>query len=203
MVYIKDLFSIPNQVSMLRLLMAPVLIYLAVEQRPTLYLLAVCFTIFTDLLDGFLARALNQITELGSRLDSWGDFTVYSTLAVCAWLLWPETVARYQWPALAIVLSFSLPPLIGLFKFGSLTSYHTWSVKVAVGITIISYLLLFSGVLDWPIYIAAALCLLAASEEIAITVLLPPNQSPPNQSPPNQAPPKRTDIRSVFSLLGR
>lgn len=186
MSYRQDLFSPPNLVSMLRLLMAPVLLWLAMEQHPTLYLLAIVFTVFTDVLDGFLARILNRITALGSLLDSWGDFTVYSMMAICAWILWPQKVIEYRYACLAIVLSFTLPTLIGLVKFRSLASYHTWSVKIAVAATIISYILLFADLVDWPFIVAAMLCVVAALEETAITLVLKH---------------KRPDVRSLWLAL--
>lgn len=170
-----NLFNIPNVVSMLRLLTAPIALLLAVRHREYLYLAAIALSVFTDLLDGFLARRLNHITALGARLDSWGDFTVYSTMAVSAFILWPETVIRHRDACLAIVLSFTVPTLIGLIKFKSLTSYHTWSVKLAVGVTILGYGSLFTGLLNWPFTLAAVLCVVAAVEETLITVILDHN----------------------------
>jgi CDP-diacylglycerol--glycerol-3-phosphate 3-phosphatidyltransferase len=151
--------------------MAPVLFYFALTQQPYWFIGVLLFAEFTDVLDGFLARMLNQITELGSRLDSWGDFVIYSTIAICAWILWPDILQRESLYFIIIVLSFTLPALIGFIKFHRFTSYHTWSVKLAVVITIISYILLFSGLLDWPFRVAALFCLYAAIEEIAITLL--------------------------------
>ena len=63
--------------------MAPVLFYLAFNQQPYWFMAMLAVAIFTDVLDGFLARTLNQITAMGSRLDSWGDFIIYSTMAIC------------------------------------------------------------------------------------------------------------------------
>ena len=167
-----DIYNVPNLVSLIRMLMAPVLLFLAIEQQPDWFIIALIFTVFTDVLDGFLARYLDQITEMGSRLDSWGDFMVYFTMAVSAWLLWPETVLR-EWPYfLVILVSFTLPVLVGLIKFGTLTSYHTWSVKLAVAVTIISYVLLFADILHWPFRLAAVVCALAALEEIIITLVI-------------------------------
>ena len=151
--------------------MAPVLLYFAFTQQPEWYLGMLLFTVFTDVLDGFLARVLNQITAMGSHLDSWGDFVIYSTMAICAWILWPDILQREIVYFTIIVLSFTMPALAGLIKFRKFTSYHTWSVKVAVVVTVISYILLFSGLLDWPFRVAAIFCLYAAIEEIAITLL--------------------------------
>lgn len=167
-----DIYNLPNLISLIRVLMAPVLLWLAVNQRGELYLMVLVFTVFTDLLDGFLARHLNQITEMGSHLDSWGDFIVYSTMAVSAWLLWPETVIRELNYFIVILVSFTLPVVVGLVRFRSLTSYHTWSVKFAVAVTVVSYVLLFADILHWPFRFAALACALAALEEIAISLII-------------------------------
>jgi len=173
MSYTKDqIVNLPNLVSLIRILMAPVLFYFAFTQQPYWYIGALLFAVFTDVLDGFLARTLNQITEMGSHLDSWGDFIIYSTMAICAWILWPDIIQRELLYFVIIVVCFTLPTVIGFIKFRTFTSYHTWGVKLAVAITIVSYILLFSGLLDWPFRIAALFCLYAAIEEIAITLLI-------------------------------
>jgi len=180
------IYNWPNLVSLIRVLLAPVLLFLAFTHQPIAFILMLLVSEFTDVLDGFLARYLNQITPLGAKLDSWGDFFVYSTMAVSAWILWPDIAAR-EWLSISIIIvSFTFPVLIGLLKFGSLTSYHTWSVKLAVAVTVVGYILLFTDILTWPFQLAAFLCLLAAIEEVTITVLLPHPQA---------------DIRSLWQAL--
>lgn len=167
-----EIYNLPNLVSFIRILMAPVLLILAIKQQPLWFLVALLFTEFTDVLDGFLARKLNQITELGSHLDSLGDFIIYTTITLCAWLLWPDIVQQQMTWISIIVISLVAPVVIGLVKLRTLTSYHTWSVKAAVALTILAYFLVFSGLLDWPLKVAAAACVYAALEEIAITLLI-------------------------------
>lgn len=168
----EQIVNLPNLVSLIRILMAPVLLYFAVMQQPNWFMGTLLFAVFTDVLDGFLARTLKQITTMGSHLDSWGDFVIYSTMAVCAWILWPDILQRELLYFSLIVLSFTLPAVVGYIKFQRFTSYHTWSVKLAVFITVVSYVLLFTGLLDWPFRVAAAFCLYAGIEEIAITLLV-------------------------------
>ena len=168
----EKIINLPNAVSFIRILMAPVLFYLAVQQQPEWFLIALIFTVFTDVLDCFLARVLDQITEMGSRLDSWGDFIIYTTMAVCAWILWPDILLEEKVYFFIIVFSFTAPALIGLIKFRTTTSYHTWAVKLAVAVTVIGYIMLFGGYLDWPFRVAALLSLYAALEVIAITLIM-------------------------------
>lgn len=168
----KDFLSLPNIVSLIRIFMSPVLLWLAWQQEPFLYMLALLFTLFTDVLDGFLARTLHQVTELGAHLDSLGDFIIYITLAVAAWWLWPEILIEEQLSVLTIIVSFSVPIIIGLVKFRTLTSYHTWSVKLAVFATVVAYVVTFSDWARWPIYVAAVIAVIAAIEQIAITLVM-------------------------------
>lgn len=168
----EDIYNLPNLVSLIRILMAPVLFYFAITQQPYWFIGTLLFAEFTDVLDGFLARTLNQITEMGSHLDSWGDFVIYATIAICAWILWPDIIQRELPYFFIIVFSFTIPVFIGFIKFHQFTSYHTLSVKLAVFVTVIAYILIFTGLLDWPFRIAAMFCLYAAIEEIAITLLI-------------------------------
>jgi len=181
-----EIVNLPNLISLIRILMAPVLLWLAITQQPVVYLVVLLFTVFTDVLDGFLARQLNQITEMGSHLDSWGDFIVYTVMAISAWLLWPEIVVKESISFLLILFSLIMPVLIGFLKFGVFTSYHTWSVKLAVAVTIVSYVLLFSGWLDWPFRVAVVVCLYAAIEETGITFILKH---------------ERADVRTIFHAI--
>ena len=168
----RDIYNLPNFVSFIRILIAPLLFYFAFTQQPTWFLAGLLFSGFTDVLDGFLARTLNQITAMGSRLDSWGDFTIYSTMAICAWILWPDIVVQELTSYIVIVVSITSPVIVGLIKFRTITSYHTWTVKVAVVVTFVGYILLFGGWLDWPFRVAAVFSAVAAIEEIAITLLI-------------------------------
>lgn len=182
----QHIYNLPNLVSSIRIFIAPLLFYFAFNQMENWFLAALLFSGATDVIDGFLARKLDQITKLGSQLDSWGDFTIYSTMAVCAWIIWPEIVQREILYFSMILLSFSLPVGIGLIKFGCLTSYHTWSVKLAVFVTFIGYVSLFSGLADWPFVLASYLCVYAGIEEILITIV---------------SSKERVDVRSIWAAL--
>jgi cardiolipin synthase len=164
--------NLPNLVSTIRVGLAPVLVYFAFNQMEAWFLGLLLFSGFTDILDGYLARKLNQITALGAHLDSWGDFTIYSTMATCAWILWPDIVQREIFYFAMIVCSFSIPVAIGLIKFRRLTSYHTWSVKIAVAVTFISYVLLFAEIARWPFVLASLISAYAGIEEILITLTM-------------------------------
>ncbi|MCP4387476.1 MAG: CDP-alcohol phosphatidyltransferase family protein [Gammaproteobacteria bacterium] len=180
----QDMLKLPNLISSVRILIAPLLFTFAFLQMESWFLGALIFSGLTDVLDGYLARRLNLITALGAHLDSWGDFTIYSTMAICAWILWPEITQRELLYYALILFSFLLPALVGLVRFGKLTGYHTWSVKVAVFVTFVGYISLYAELAVWPFILAAVLGVIAGLEEILITFILRE---------------ERTDVRSIFA----
>jgi CDP-diacylglycerol--glycerol-3-phosphate 3-phosphatidyltransferase len=182
----QEILKPPNLVSMIRVVIAPVLFAFALLQLETWFLGTLIFSAFTDLLDGLLARRLKMITPLGAHLDSWGDFIIYSTMAVCAWILWPEITRRELLYYAMILFSFLLPTLVGLVKFGKLTGYHTWAVKLAVVATFVGYITLYAEIASWPFVLASLLCVIAGTEEILITLVLRE---------------ERTDVRSILTAL--
>nr|WP_233551000.1 CDP-alcohol phosphatidyltransferase family protein [Cryobacterium melibiosiphilum] len=63
----------PNVLSLLRLLLVPVFLYLLAEGHDAGALLVLAFSSATDFLDGYIARRFNQITRLGQLLDPAAD----------------------------------------------------------------------------------------------------------------------------------
>ena len=83
------LFSIANILSFLRLGLVPVLGWLAASGEDVLFLWVLGVCLISDALDGYLARKLNQTSELGAKLDSWGDALTYAAMILGLYLLWP------------------------------------------------------------------------------------------------------------------
>lgn len=83
----REIFSIPNLMSFARLLLIPVFcwLYLRAEtDREFLWAsLVVLLSSLTDLLDGWVARRFDMITDLGKVLDPVADKLTHGALAVC------------------------------------------------------------------------------------------------------------------------
>ncbi|MFC1561589.1 CDP-alcohol phosphatidyltransferase family protein [candidate division KSB1 bacterium] len=66
--------TIANFFSVLRVLLLPLLLYyIAADKDPVLIMSVFLIMVLTDYLDGFLARAMNQITQVGKILDPVAD----------------------------------------------------------------------------------------------------------------------------------
>lgn len=83
----KDIFTIPNLLSLFRLILIPVyvVIYLNAQDHADYYLAAGILTVscLTDLIDGKIARHFNMISSLGKILDPLADKATQFTLILC------------------------------------------------------------------------------------------------------------------------
>ena len=106
-----DLFLIPNLLTILRLLTYPFIFYFLKKEDLIPAVIFVGLAATTDVLDGFLARTLNQVSDLGKIIDPFVDklgigiFIVYATL--------------YRgfplWACILVIVKEALMLLAGLF----------------------------------------------------------------------------------------
>ncbi len=113
MARVKWVWTIPNILSLVRLVLLPVfaVLYLNSIQNPALMwwsLGVLAFSGLTDLFDGYIARRFNQITEIGKLLDPVADKLTQVTVLVCLAIRMPRLV-----PLLVICLVKELIQIIG------------------------------------------------------------------------------------------
>lgn len=164
---------VPNILSILRLLAAPVLLVFAWTGQPFPFVALLVASFVSDMVDGWWARTFEVSSPLGAKLDSWGDFATYTALPLGVWWLWPELVAAEFGFIAAALTAYVLPILFGFVKFQRLTSYHTWGAKASSIVMGIALLVLFAAGPVWPFHIATVLLVAESIEELAITWVLP------------------------------
>jgi cardiolipin synthase (CMP-forming) len=80
------IMTIPNLLSLFRLLLIPVFLVLLVVHQYVWALVVLVFSSATDFVDGYIARHFNQISRLGQLLDPAADrLFIFSTLIGLAW----------------------------------------------------------------------------------------------------------------------
>lgn len=94
------MWTIPNVLSMLRLALVPVFLVLIIVGDYVWALVVLVAASLSDLLDGFLARRLNQITRLGQLLDPAAD-----RLYIFAALLGLAAQGLVPWWIVAVIVS--------------------------------------------------------------------------------------------------
>ena len=83
----KEIFTVPNLLSMVRLLLIPVYVFIYTHARDCSdYILAAAIlsvSCFTDLVDGKIARHFNMVSTLGKILDPLADKATQFSLIIC------------------------------------------------------------------------------------------------------------------------
>ncbi|MBE6947015.1 MAG: CDP-alcohol phosphatidyltransferase family protein [Ruminococcaceae bacterium] len=89
----KDVFTIPNMLSLFRLLLIPVyiVIYLNADSDVDYYLAGAILAVscLTDLVDGQIARHFNMISTVGKVLDPLADKFTQFALIICLVIKYP------------------------------------------------------------------------------------------------------------------
>ncbi len=82
----EPIFTVANQLTMLRMALVPLLLLLALAQEFTWALVVFVVAGVTDALDGYIARHGHQVTQLGATLDPIADKVMTgTTYAVLTW----------------------------------------------------------------------------------------------------------------------
>ena len=146
--YIKDwkknIFSIPNLLSLFRLVLIPVYLYIYQNAtKPAHYYWAgsiLAVSCLTDLIDGKIARHFHMITNVGKLLDPLADKMTQLTLTVCLSMRFPVLL-----PVLVLFLIkeiFQLYALIIHLRKGKALDGAQPSGKICTAVLFISLILL-------------------------------------------------------------
>ena len=85
-----EFFTIPNILSMVRILLIPVIVYLyCFAKNYPLTIIVVAFSSLTDVVDGFIARKFNMITDFGKLIDPVADKATQIALFACVSINFP------------------------------------------------------------------------------------------------------------------
>ena len=169
--------TLPNLISSIRFIAAPIMLWLAWNGYGVAFMAVLALSFLTDVLDGLAARLTGQMTQFGAMLDTWADLITYMTIGFGSWWLWSDIVHREDTYLYIILACFLIPALLGTIKFDTYVSYHTWGVKIAAASIGLSLYPLFLGGPAWPFRIAVFIYVIAALEEVAITLTLNKIQS--------------------------
>lgn len=85
----------------------------------------------SDVLDGFVARKLNTVSNFGSKLDSVSDLLFYTTMMLKVWPYLKAYLPLYVWVLIYLVLAirFLCYVYVGI-KYNTFASRHTIFNKI-------------------------------------------------------------------------
>ncbi len=170
-IMLKHFKKLPNQITLLRLLLIPFLYYFAYYNRRTFFTVFLIIVGLTDSLDGYLARKLKQESKFGVKFDSFADYVVYFSLIPWGYFLEKDFfVARFNIILILVVLFFLLQ-LTNLYVHRRFVFLHTRLGKTAA---VVLFIMMVAGMIfgfsDLIFYIAYFTAVASLAEAIVLAV---------------------------------
>lgn len=144
----KDLFTIPNWLSLFRLLLIPVyvVIYLNAEESVDYAIASAIFAVscLTDAIDGKIARRFHMISTIGKFLDPVADKATQFTLIVCLAIKHPVHNPMLWVLAGLMIIKESFQLIAGIIQFrkGKMLTGALLSGKICTAILFISLIVM-------------------------------------------------------------
>jgi cardiolipin synthase len=154
--------TIPNLLSLFRLLLIPVFLVLLLTGNYAWALIVLVVSSLTDFVDGYVARHFNQVTRVGQLLDPAADrLFIFSTLIGLAWtefIPWWLAGVIFAREALLLVVGV----ILANFGYGPLPVHHlgkmgTFALLTAMPLLVLGAAFPDIAVVTDPIAWAAAL----------------------------------------------
>lgn len=140
----KDVFTLPNMLSFLRLMLIPVyvVIYLNAAEQPDYFLSGgiLAVSCLTDMIDGQIARRFNMVSTLGKILDPVADKLTQLSLTICLSIKYP--LLRLVLGLIILKESFQCIAGIAHLRKGKMLDGALPAGKVCTGVLFVSLIVL-------------------------------------------------------------
>jgi CDP-diacylglycerol--glycerol-3-phosphate 3-phosphatidyltransferase len=175
---LKEILTIPNLITIYRLLVFPLILFFAIAGKESLFAIFLVINLVTDAIDGFIARRFKMETEIGAKLDSFADNLTYLLVFVGIYVFKMEELLSYKVSFLIFIGMLLLTVIFSLIKFGKFPSLHMYITKIGGYIQGAFFICLFTVGFITPFYYFV-ICwgILGAIESIAIQLSIPEMRS--------------------------
>jgi cardiolipin synthase (CMP-forming) len=171
----EHLRSLPNQLTAIRIALLPLLWTFALFRLSALLGIGVAICFVTDLLDGYFARKLGQVTAFGSKFDSLADNLLIPSGLVWLWLLRPDVYRDYPWVWMVAIALYCASLLVGVIKFRRFANLHLQSKRVgAVGMYLfVSHAFIAEQYSPVLFTLAMAMFIISSAEGLLLQLICP------------------------------
>ena len=160
-----QILTIPNLLSLLRLAMIPLLLWLYLKKQEYLWTaVVVLLSGATDIADGIIARKFNMVSDFGKALDPVADKLTQLTMLYCLGTSFPEIRILLLLLVVKEIITGAMS-LYSIKKTGQVQGAQ-WHGKIT---TVLLYVIIIDRIVPW--LLSAVLTILCAGMMILSMVL--------------------------------
>jgi len=175
---LKELLTIPNLITIYRLLAFPLILYFAISGKESLFAIFIVINLVSDAIDGFIARRFNMETAIGAKLDSFADNLTYLLVFFGIYVFKLEDFLPHKVSFLVFIGSLVFTVIFSLVKFRKFPSMHMYTTKIGGYIQGAFFICLFTVGFILPFYyFVIAWGIIGAIESVYIQLIIPEMRS--------------------------
>jgi cardiolipin synthase (CMP-forming) len=165
----ENILNFPNIISFYRLVMFPVILVLAISGIEKWFVILFCINLVSDIIDGFLARKMNQVTRFGAALDNLADMGTYVLALLGLFLFKWQEIKPHAWLLYVFLSIFAISYLVAFARFGKIPGLHLYGGVIAGYLQGAFFFVLFVwGFYLWFYYLAVGWGALAYIDKILV-----------------------------------
>jgi cardiolipin synthase (CMP-forming) len=165
----ENILNIPNAISFYRLIMFPVILLMAIENNEKWFIILLCISLVSDILDGGIARLFNLKTRFGAALDNLADMGTYALALLGIFRFRWEEIQPHAWFLYTFLGIFAISYLVAFYRFQKIPGLHLYSAVSAGYLQGIFFFILFIfGFSAWLFYLAIGWGIVAYIEKIFV-----------------------------------
>ncbi|WP_062122400.1 CDP-alcohol phosphatidyltransferase family protein [Geofilum rubicundum] len=169
----ENILNLPNAFSLYRVLVFPVIFYMALTGQESWFVVLLCISLVTDIIDGSLARLLKLQTNFGAALDNLGDILTYAMALLGLFLFKWSVIEPHAWILWIFLTVFVASYLVSFLRFGKIPGLHLYSAVTAGYLQGLFFFVLFVfGFYPWFYYLAIGWGAIAYTEKILVLLKL-------------------------------
>lgn len=169
----ENIVNVPNFISLYRLLIFPVILFMAVNGRENGFVILLCISLVSDVLDGNIARIFKLQTNFGAALDNLADICTYAMALLGLFIFKWTAIEPHAWILYLFLGVFVLSYIIAFYRFGKIPGLHLYSAVSAGYVQSIFFFVLFVfGFYTWMYYLAVGWGVIAYTEKIFVLLKL-------------------------------
>ncbi|WP_319226650.1 CDP-alcohol phosphatidyltransferase family protein [Draconibacterium orientale] len=165
----ENIINVPNFISLYRFLVFPVILFMALTGRESGFVILLCISLVSDVLDGNIARLFKLQTNFGAALDNLADICTYAMAILGLFVFkWTE-IEPHSWILFLFLGIFILSYIVSFARFGKIPGLHLYSaVSAGYAQSIFFFVLFVFGFYPWMLYVVATWGIIAYIEKIII-----------------------------------
>lgn len=169
----ENILNLPNALSFYRLIVFPVLLLLALAENEKWFVILLCISLITDIIDGSIARIFKLQTHFGAALDNLADIFTYAMALLGLFIFKWTAIEPHAWFLYLFLGVFILSYIVSFYRFGKIPGLHLYSAVSAGYIQGVFFFVLFVfGFYPWMFYLAIGWGIVAYIEKIIVLLRL-------------------------------